>query len=147
MSTFLSAPRAYLNFALQLRGFLRNTVTEAEIKQTILEQLANRDGNFIKILKTNVFDYPRSPYLPLFKAARLTHSDVEKMVNQRGLEKTLDELYDVGIYITFEEFKGRVPIKRGNLEFMPDSSDFDNPNLTPVLFGGSGGGYRQTDTY
>jgi hypothetical protein len=139
MVTFLSAPRAYLNFALKLRGFLKKPVTESDARETILQQLVNREENFIKALKTNVFLYPRSPYLPLFKAAQLTHTDVKRMVNQRGLERTLDDLYDAGIYITFEEFKGRTPIKRGNLEFMPDSSDFDNPNLTPILFGGSGG--------
>jgi hypothetical protein len=86
MPTFFSAPRAYLNFALQLRGFLKNTVTEADAKKTILKQLVNREENFVKALKTNVFDYPRSPYLPLFKAANITYADVQKMVEQQGLE-------------------------------------------------------------
>lgn len=139
MPTFLSAPRAYLNFALGLRSYLRNTVTEADVQKTLLEQVANREENFIKILKTNVFDYPRSPYLPLFNAAKLTHADVQKMVEQQGLETTLEELYEAGVYITFEEFKGRVPIKRGTVEFHPKDSDFDSLNLTPILFGRTGG--------
>jgi hypothetical protein len=139
MSTFLSAPQAYLNFALKLRGFLKNTVTRSDAKQTMLKQLANREENFLKALETNVFNYPRSPYLRLFQAANVTHADVKTMISQQGMEDTLEELYDAGIYITFEEFKGRVPIKRGNLEFMPDSSDFDNPILTPSLLASSGG--------
>lgn len=141
MPTFLDAPRAYLNFALGLRSFLRNTVTLADIKKTFIQQAATREEQFVKTLKTNVFDYPRSPYLPLFKVANLTHADVAKMVVQQGLEDTLEDLYDAGIYITFEEFKGREPIKRGNLEFKPDPSDFDspNPNLRTALIGASGG--------
>jgi hypothetical protein len=49
MTTFLDAPRAYLNFATQLRAYVRNTATEAEVKQAILEQVVNREENFIKI--------------------------------------------------------------------------------------------------
>lgn len=139
MPIFFDAPRAYLNFALGLRSYLRNTPTLEEIKTTIFEQLANREANFLKVLQTNVFYYPSSPYLPLFNAAKLTHADVEKMVTQQGLENTLEELYDAGVYITFEEFKGRVPIKRGNVEFMPKNSDFDRPNLRSLLVGTSGG--------
>ena len=92
MPTFFSAPRAYLNFAWGLRSYLQNTVTEADVKKTILEQLANREANFITTLKANVFDYPRSPYLPLFESAKLTHADVERMVTQQGIENTLEEL-------------------------------------------------------
>jgi hypothetical protein len=92
MSTLLSTPRAYINFALQLRAYVKNTVTEAQVKQTILEQVANREDNFIKILKTNVFEYPQSPYLPLFKAANMTHADMARMIHQQGLENTLLKL-------------------------------------------------------
>jgi hypothetical protein len=144
MLTFLSAPRAYLNFALGLRSYLRNTASLEEVKTTILKQLANREANFIKILEINVFDYPQSPYLPLFKAAQITYADVEKMVAEQGLETTLEELYDAGVYITFEEFKGRVPIKRGAVEFHAKDSDFDSPNLTPILYGRSGGSTGQS---
>jgi phenylacetate-coenzyme A ligase PaaK-like adenylate-forming protein len=143
MPTFLSAPRAYLNFALKLRGFLRHTVKIEEIKTKFIEQSANREGTFLQTLKTNVFDYPRSPYLPLFNQANLTYSDVEKMVKQQGLDQTLDSLYDAGIYVTFEEFKGRVPLKRGNVELKLDASDFDMLNLNPIMIGQTGGSTGQ----
>jgi hypothetical protein len=143
MSSFLSTLRAYLNFSLKLRAYIHHTVTEAEAKQTILEQLANREENFLSILKNSVFNNPKSPYLALFKAAQLTYDDVEKSVIGKGLENTLEELYDAGVYITFEEFKGRVPIKRGDLKLHPEDSDFDNLNLTSVLGGSSGGSTGQ----
>jgi phenylacetate-coenzyme A ligase PaaK-like adenylate-forming protein len=139
MPTFLAAPRAYLNFAFRLRGFLQNPVSIEDVKATFIQQSANREENFIKTLKSNVFDFPRSPYLALFKAARLAHSDIEKMISQQGFEQTLEELYDAGIYITFEEFKGRIPIKRGNIELEPDQSDFDSLDVNPVMLGQTGG--------
>ena len=94
MSSFLSTLRSYLNFSLKLRAYVHNTVTEAEVRQTISEQLANREENFLKLLKNNVFDYPKSPYLPLFKVAQLTYEDVEKMVIENGFENTLEDLYE-----------------------------------------------------
>jgi hypothetical protein len=139
MVTFLDAPQAYLNFALKLRSFLKNTVIEAVIKETILKQLANREENFIKILKTNVFDNPHSPYLRLFKRAKLTYDDVVNMVTTLGLNDTLEHLYDRGVYITFEEFKGRIPIEREGLNFQADASDFDMPDLDPIMVGRTGG--------
>jgi phenylacetate-coenzyme A ligase PaaK-like adenylate-forming protein len=139
MTTFFSVPKAYLNFALALRGFAKNTVTETEVRNTIRKQIENREDNFIRMLKTNVFDYSRSPYLDLFKAAKLGHSDVERMVAQQGLETTLEELYDANVYVTFEEFKGRVPLKRGTVERQLDASDFDNINLNPILVEQSSG--------
>lgn len=139
MGNIFSTVQAYLNFALKLRHFLHTPVTLDDIKKQILQQTTNRDENFIKILKTNVFEYPHSPYLALFKASGITHTDVEKMVIQQGIESTLEELYDADIYVTFEEFKGRIPIKRKNIELNVTAGDFDNPNLSSVFWGQSGG--------
>jgi hypothetical protein len=139
MSSLLSTIRAYLDFSLKLRSHVHNILTETEARQIILERLTNREENFIQLLKTNVFDHPSSPYLPLFRAAQLTHDDVKKLIIRQGIEVTLEELYDAGIYITFEEYKGRVPIKRGALEFQVKDSDFDNLNLTSILSATSGG--------
>ncbi len=139
MPTFFDAPRAYLNFALGLRAYLKNTATESEINETIIGQIANRDKNFVQLIKANVFENPQSPYLPLFNAAKLSYDDVEQMVTRQGLEQTLEELYDADVYVTFEEFKGRVPIKRGSVEFLAKDSDFDSLNLTPIMFGQTGG--------
>lgn len=68
MSPFISTARAYLRFALGLRSYLHNTVTHDEAQATIRQQLLSREENFINTLKSNIFDYPRSPYLALFKA-------------------------------------------------------------------------------
>jgi hypothetical protein len=139
MSSIRSTLHAYINFAIKLRGFSRNTATLDDIHQHIQWQLTHREENFLSVLKTHVFDYPLSPYLHLFNSANITLQDVETMLKQQDLETTLSELYDAGIYVTFEEFKGRVPIKRNGIEFAPKDSDFDSPNLTPIMFGQTGG--------
>ena len=46
------------------------------------------------------------------------------------VEGALEELRELGVYVTIDEFKGRVPIRRGGLELRPRASDFDNPLLT-----------------
>ena len=38
-------------------------------------------------------------------------------VRKDGVETTLGKLYDAGVYVTGDEFKGRKPIRRGALEF------------------------------
>jgi hypothetical protein len=58
--------------------------------------------------------------------------DIRKMVREEGLEKTLSKLHDEGIYITFEEFKGRRPIIRGGLSIPVSPRDFDNPYAKAV---------------
>lgn len=139
MNTFTSTAKAYLNFALGLRSFLREKFTPDNIKETIRHELANREGNFLSTIRTNIFDHPTSPYLPLLDRAKITYGDIEELVAQHGLEGALSELYDAGVYVTFEELKGRIPIKRGDLEYHVDNSDFDSPNLRESFITQSGG--------
>jgi hypothetical protein len=137
--TLLSTAKAYLNFARQLKIFLNNPVTYEDVQAKAKQQIINREENFLKTLQLNVFNYPQSPYIPLFKLANISYQDITRMIGRQGLENTLEELYNAGVYVTFEEFKGRIPIKRGDYEIQVKASDFDNPNLGASLYGGSGG--------
>lgn len=139
MPSLRSTLGTYLNFSARLRAYARNTVTEEEARQTLVEQHLTREDNFLSILKTNVFGYPGSPYKVLFEWAGLTYEDVERMIVEQGLEDALEALYDAGVYVTFEEFKGRVPIRRGAREFSPEENAFDNLNLDSIISGLSGG--------
>ena len=139
MLTLLATAKAYINFARELRGFLRNPITVDDARAIIANQLQNREENFLKTLQTNVFDHPPSPYRRLFDAANITHTDVARMVGQAGLEPTLNELCDAGIYVTFEEIKGRTSVKRGDMEFTVNAADFNSPHPRPIAIGTSGG--------
>jgi hypothetical protein len=56
--------------------------------------------------------------------------DLERLVQDEGVEAALERLHREGIYVTLEEFKGRRPIARPGLEIPTAEADFDNPLLT-----------------
>jgi hypothetical protein len=49
------------------------------------------------------------------------------MLADLDVERTLERLYDAGIHVTLEEFKGLRPILRPGLEVATKAEDFDNP--------------------
>jgi hypothetical protein len=61
------------------------------------------------------------------------------MVKDRGLDSTLTALRAAGVFVTFEEFKGRTPIVREGRVFPVTDRDFDNPFLKPDYVSLSGG--------
>jgi hypothetical protein len=69
------------------------------------------------------------------------------MVAEVGVERALEKLYDAGVYVTVEEFKGRAPIQRDGLEIPVTAADFDNPLVnrgTPTSTSGSRGAPMQS---
>ena len=131
--------KMYGRFALGLRRFLRDTVTLEEAEQVVRRHLAEREQNFLRVIERGIFGYPRSPYLPLFKLAGCEFGDVRTMVRQRGLNGTLLALREAGVYVSFEECKGRKPIERGGKVFPVRAHDFDNPYLKKAYYSESGG--------
>jgi hypothetical protein len=61
------------------------------------------------------------------------------MIRAKGLEETLRELREAGVYVTFEEFKGREPIVRAGQVIPVQARDFDNPYLSYYYQTESGG--------
>lgn len=66
--------------------------------------------------------------MPLLQLVGYELADLQTMVRDRGLEPTLQALRDAGVYVSFEEFKGRQPIVRHGREFALQPRDFDNPH-------------------
>jgi hypothetical protein len=122
--------KMYARFAWGLRAFLRHTVTLEEARAEVRRRLEERELNFVRLVRKGVFGYPRSPYRPMLAAARCEMGDIERMVRTAGLEGTLRALRDAGVFVTFEEFKGRVPIVRGGQMMAVDRADFRNPWLS-----------------
>jgi hypothetical protein len=60
-------------------------------------------------------------------------------VRSDGIESALGALWDAGVRVSLDEFKGRQPIVRGGLEIPVQSSDFDNPIAAAHLDVSSGG--------
>jgi hypothetical protein len=129
----------YTRFAWGLWGFLRHTITLEEARAIVHRRLAQREANFLRLVEMGIFGYPRSPYLPLLKLAQVELGDIQNMVRDKGLEDTLRALREAGVYVTFEEFKGREPIVRGGHVAPVQAGDFDSPYLSHYYEAESGG--------
>ena len=131
--------KMYGRFAWGLRSFLRHTLTLEEAKAIVHKRMAEREDNFLRLVRKGIFGYSKSPYLPLLKLAQCEMGDLENMVREKGLEGTLMALREAGVYISFEEFKGRKPIVRNGHVFSVRDHNFDNPYLSPSYYTESGG--------
>jgi hypothetical protein len=119
--------RMFAQFPVSLHRFLRHTLTLDEAQTIVHERMAHREENFLQIAERSIYGYARSPYLPLLRMAGCELGDLRALVSQKGLEGALRQLREAGVYITFEEFKGRKPIERNGQTMAVTARDFDNP--------------------
>jgi hypothetical protein len=130
---------AYGRFALGLPAFLRRRISIEEAREVVGRRLARRGELWLRLLRRGVYDNPRSPYRPLLTAAGCEPGDVERLVGERGVEGALEVLRGEGVYVTFEEFKGRRPIVRGSLHVETGPGAFANPFSSRYYHGATGG--------
>lgn len=131
---------AFPRLVMDLDRFLGRGLTLEQTKAIIRQRLETREERFLAFVARYVYGYPRSPYLRLLRLAGCELGDLETMVRQQGLEGALRALRDEGVYVSFEEFKGRKPTVRGGQTFHFTQRDFDNPFRgaeLKVLTGGS----------
>jgi hypothetical protein len=131
--------KMYGRFACGLRNFLRHTINLEEARFIVQQRLMEREINFLRLITKGIYGYPRSPYLPLLKLAQVELGDIKTMVRDKGLENTLLALRGAGVYVSFEEFKGREPIVRDGKVIPVQIHDFDNPHLKQHYYRESGG--------
>jgi hypothetical protein len=103
--------------------------------------MARRDAAFLEKVDRAIFANPVSPYRALLRSAGCEPGDVRRLVEEAGVEGTLERLRDAGVYVTFDEFKGRAPVRRGSQSFTFRDGDFDNP-LARAHYHGTTGGTR-----
>jgi hypothetical protein len=116
-------------FAAGIRRFLAQPVELESARAQIVARLARREASFLEVMGRGVFEQPASPYRRLMEHAGIERGDLEHLVDQRGLEGALSELYAAGVRVSLDEFRGRVPLRRGELELAADPQDFDNPRF------------------
>jgi hypothetical protein len=117
----------FARFPFALRRFAKRKLTPARARELIRHRMETRGDSLIDVLTRSVFSRPGSPYLALLKSARCELGDVRNLVAAKGVEGALRELREGGVYVRFEEFKGRTPIVRDGLELPVSARDFDNP--------------------
>ncbi|HEY5595928.1 MAG TPA: hypothetical protein VIL47_01520 [Candidatus Bipolaricaulota bacterium] len=135
----LTSVQKYWRFAWALRDFLRHPITLEQAKAIVRQRMAQREENFLSLVERAIYHNPRSPYLPLLKLAHCELGDLQRSVRSKELEATLRELHQAGVYITFEEFKGRTPIVRNGKTIPVHVEDFNNPHLSHYYQAESGG--------
>lgn len=131
--------RPVLRFARGYRRFIRQPVDSAGGLMRVRQRLARRQDAFLELVRERIYGYPGSPYAPLLRAAGCAYADLRAMVLDRGVEATLETLSEAGVRVSIDEFKARVPIRRGTLAVAVHERDFDNPFLAHALEAQSGG--------
>lgn len=116
-------------YAWGLNDYFRSTLPPENCRRMIADQLRDREKSFLWILRLGIYDNPRSPYFKLLRHAGIDYGDIAKLVGRDGVEEALSKIYDAGVYLTLNEFKGRQPVRRPGLEFPTEPHDFDNPFL------------------
>ncbi|GAH60736.1 unnamed protein product, partial [marine sediment metagenome] len=119
----------YIKFSRGFKKFMKEEFSYEKAVEIVKKGLQNREENFLKTIREIVFDNKRSPYLKLLKFSKFEYKDIEKFVSRNGIEETLRRLRQEGVYLTVEEFKGRIPVIRGGQTFRFKERDFDNPAL------------------
>jgi hypothetical protein len=132
-----------LRFAAGLAGYLRRPIGVEAARSEIAERMASREESFLDLARRAIYDNPGSPYRRLLIHAGIELADLTRMTRELGLKETLGRLYDAGVYVSFEELRGRKPICRGDLEFTVKVSDFDNPLLTAFVAAHTSGSRSQ----
>lgn len=130
---------ALVNFTLGVPALVRNPYTIPQTRAIIQDRLTRRNELFLNIVSRAILAFPSRPYATLLRAAGVEFGDLQTLVAQTGIEHTLATLRDAGVYVTYGEFKGREPIRRGSLVFAVQPEQFDNPLLNQSLRASSGG--------
>jgi hypothetical protein len=86
------------------------------------DQMEHRAERFLEQVRDHVFAAPDHPYRIMFEQAGCEYGDLENGVRSRGLEATLRQLRDSGVYLLHDELKGKRPMVRNGRE-IPGSAD------------------------
>lgn len=138
-SSYLDKAMMALRYGFCLPRFFLKPLSLQECYALVRRRVEEREDNFLEQVRRGVYSNPRSPYYKLLRHADCAYGDLEGIVRQKGLEKTLRKLSDAGVYVTIEEYKGRKPVERGGLSFKVQPEDFDNPCVVPSFESRSSG--------
>jgi hypothetical protein len=137
--------RIGLRFARALPAFLRNPIDPRTARRAVAGRFARRADDFLRVCRESIYGNPLSPYRALLEHAGCTYGDLTSLVERDGVEGALRVLLRVGVYLTVDEFKGRVPVRRGSAHFAAHPAGIHDLRLRPH-FGirSSGSRGRQT---
>ena len=101
----------FASMATRLGPFLRDRLSAERCVAVSRQGLAAREQSFLAVIEQVVSQDEQNPYSKLLKHAGITPRDVRELVPRNGLEPTLEILYDYGVYVSLDEFKGRTQLR------------------------------------
>ena len=122
----------YTRMAAQMPRWIRIPL-EPRPADAVRRNLGNRETNFLTLLRRGIFENPVNPYHELFQWAGCALGDLEAMVRGNGLEPALERLRQAGVYLSHDEFKGKIPVIRGGKQLVVETGSFANPRVSGVL--------------
>ncbi len=128
----------YLRFVREYRRFLSARLDPEAARAVVRRRMEDRTDRFVRLVRGFVFEQPDSPYAALMRQADCAFSDFESMARSDGVEETLKALRAAGVYVSYEEFKGRRPLERDGRTIPLGPKSFDNPGLSAFFEGESG---------
>jgi hypothetical protein len=129
----------FVRYARAVREYFAHTIDLDQAREILSVGLRNRESSLLTTIRGGIWDAPRSPYRPLFKAAGIEWGDVETLVKSDGVDEALRKLHRAGVYVSTDEFKGKRRIQRGGLDYAVNAEDFDSPLLNAHFEGRTGG--------
>ncbi|HXJ83695.1 MAG TPA: hypothetical protein VMS64_34030 [Candidatus Methylomirabilis sp.] len=124
---------------LRLPALVRHPLSLDESRQTVRRRLEGRATDFLSLMRAAVYAWPSSAYRRLLALAGCDYGDLERLVRAEGVEGALRQIQRAGVYLTVDELKGHVAIRRGSAILRTKSGNLLNPLVTWELAGRSGG--------
>jgi hypothetical protein len=135
----LETARRGAGIARGLRRLAKNPVSIDEARRVVSDEVARRDARFLDHLDSLVWPHPRGPIARLAANAGLEAGDVRGLVGELGVTGALEALRDAGVYVSYEEYQGRVDAVRGSASFSFAPTDFFNPVTRGDYLAATGG--------
>jgi hypothetical protein len=139
LSSSLSVAWMAARFTIGLPRYLATPLTPQTCHARVTTGLGARADNLVRMLERAVYPVEGSPYRALLRHAGIGRDDVRALVAKEGVEGALDALYDAGVYLRLDEFKGRRLVRRGSLTIDVAAHQLDNPLAERHLALQSGG--------
>jgi len=126
-------------FVWGLRAFLAQPITSADAHADVARRWERREDAFLDLVDQMVWDVEGSPHRALLRHAGVDGAALRALVVGQGLEGALELLRDDGVYVSYEEYRGDVPARRGSATFHWTPTDFLNPVVRADYMGSSSG--------
>ncbi len=124
-----------------LPAFLRAPISLADAETQVRRHLETRATRLLGVAERHIYAHAGSPYRVLLRHAGCELGDFATLLRADGVEGTMQALATQGVYVTFDEMKGRREVVRGSLRVTFSASAFDNPTV-PAHFAMYTGGSR-----